>query len=48
MRALAGLHTDTTCRVKVGASRSRPLSMQGCYMAPQLLNLFMDWVVREI
>lgn len=52
VRILADLHQDSTCRIRVGVSRSRPFSMewgvqQGCPLAPFLFNLFMDWVVRE-
>ena len=52
VRVLVDLHTDTSCRIRVGGSRSAPFSMhsgvqQGCPLAPFLFNLFMDWVARE-
>jgi hypothetical protein len=52
VRILIDLHTNTTCRIRVGSSHSSPFLMefgvqQGCPLAPFLFNLFMDWVFRE-
>jgi hypothetical protein len=52
VRVLVDLHSSTTCRIRVGGSRSHSFSMesgvqQGCPLAPILFNLFMDWVIKE-
>jgi hypothetical protein len=52
LNAVVDLHTDTTCRVRVGGARSRAFGMaygvqQGCPLASVLFNVFFDTVVRE-
>ena len=52
IRVLEDLHTDTTCRVRMGGRRSRSFRMeygvqQGCPLASPLFNVFFDHVVRE-
>jgi hypothetical protein len=52
LAAIIDLHTDTTCRVRVGGVRGDPIHMefgvqQGCPLACVLFNVFFDHVVRE-
>lgn len=52
LNAVIDLHTDTTCRVRIGGARSRAFNMaygvqQGCPLASVLFNVFFDTVVRE-
>ena len=52
LSAVADLHTDTICSVRVGNARSRPFRMefgvqQGCPLASVLFNVYFDHVVRE-
>lgn len=52
VRCVVDLHTDTSCRVRVGGQRSRSFKMefgvqQGCPLATILFNVFFDHVVQE-